>query len=638
MMPGEEVAKARKVLFGVAAAFAAMAIGAGCGREEPLKPGTELPPARVGVVRAEEGEVAQTAEATGTVQAVRVAEIAPKVMARVAAVYVREGQRVRRGQVLVKLDDADLVARLRQAEAAYRQAQERLREAVAARARVKLREADVKNAAAAVAQARAAEQAVAARVMLSYTVIRAPFDGVVSARMVDPGDMASPGVPVVRVEDDSLYRLVCAVPQSQGAGIGLGERVRCVIEALSAAPVDGTASEIVPAADAASRTLTVKVDLPRMAGLKTRLFGRMIFRIGSRRAILLPARAVFEHRGLTAVWAMREGRATLRVVKTGQRVGEKIEIISGVEPGDVVVADGSARLREGQPVEAVGGGAAGGKGGGGAMKPRQGQGQGQAVRELGLAGRLAKQFIDNKLTPIFVIGAVLAGIFATAVLPREEEPQIVVPMIDIFVGLPGATPKEVEERVVKPMEKILWEIKGVEFVYSTSVPGQGLVTVRFYVGQNEEDSLVKVYHRLFSRMHIMPPGATLPLVRMRTIYDVPVLALTLWGEGYDGFELRRIAAQLICDEIKSVREVNEAKIIGGLRRQIWVVLGASKLAGYGVTANQVFRMLQAANQEIEAGSFEQGNREIYVRAGRWLKSKEDVENVVVGVFGGGRFI
>ncbi len=253
---------------------------------------------------------------------------------------------------------------------------------------------------------------------------------------------------------------------------------------------------------------------------------------------------------------------------------------------------------------------------------------------LGAAGRVARAFITNKLTPILLLGSILAGVIAVTILPREEEPQIIVPMIDIFVGMPGARSKEVEERVVKPMEKLLWEIKGVEYIYSTSMPGQGMVTVRFYVGQDEEDSLVKVYHKLFSHLDMMPPGTTMPLVRLRTIYDVPVLALTIWGKGYDSFELRRIASQFLCDKIRSVREVNEAKIIGGRRRQIRVVLNPAALAAHNVSAGMVYQVLQSANQEITAGDLQEGNQELWVRAGGWLTSAEDVGAVVVGAYRG----
>ena len=129
---------------------------------------------------------------------------------------------------------------------------------------------------------------------------------------------------------------------------------------------------------------------------------------------------------------------------------------------------------------------------------------------IGISGKIARAFIKSKLTPLLVIAALLLGVFAVIVTPREEEPQIVVPMIDVFVSYPGASPKEVEERVTIPMEKLLWEIKGVEYVYSIVKPGSNMTIVRFYVGEKMEDSLVKLYNKLMSNYDIIPPGVPSP--------------------------------------------------------------------------------------------------------------------------------
>ena len=157
---------------------------------------------------------------------------------------------------------------------------------------------------------------------------------------------------------------------------------------------------------------------------------------------------------------------------------------------------------------------------------------------IGISGKIAKAFIKSKLTPLLVIAALLLGVFAVIVTPREEEPQIVVPMIDVFVSYPGASPKEVEERVTIPMEKLLWEIKGVEYVYSIVKPGSNMTIVRFYVGEKMEDSLVKLYNKLMSHYDIIPPGVSQPMVKPKSIDDVPILTLTLWSKqsqytGYD---------------------------------------------------------------------------------------------------------
>ena len=170
---------------------------------------------------------------------------------------------------------------------------------------------------------------------------------------------------------------------------------------------------------------------------------------------------------------------------------------------------------------------------------------------LGLAGRLAATFIPSKLTPLLIVGSIALGAFAVAALPREEEPQIIVPMVDVFVALPGASPAEVEQRVTRPMEKLLWEVPGVEYLYSTSSPGSSLIIVRFQIGSDLEQSLVRLHQKLLANSDRIPPGVSTPLVKPRCIDDVPVLALTLHSATQDHFTLRRLAAQLE-DAVKDI--------------------------------------------------------------------------------------
>ena len=150
-------------------------------------------------------------------------------------------------------------------------------------------------------------------------------------------------------------------------------------------------------------------------------------------------------------------------------------------------------------------------------------------RKIGIAGTLAKAFINSKLTPLVIISSILLGIAAVVALPREEEPQIIVPMVDIFVEMPGASAKEVEEQITRPMEKLLWEIPGVEYVYSTSSPGMSMAIVRFYVGQDEEESIVRLQSKLTANYDRIPWAASPPLIKPRYIDDVPILALTFLG-------------------------------------------------------------------------------------------------------------
>ena len=171
----------------------------------------------------------------------------------------------------------------------------------------------------------------------------------------------------------------------------------------------------------------------------------------------------------------------------------------------------------------------------------------------GAAGRLAAAFIDSKLTPLFILASMALGALAVVALPREEEPQIIVPMVDVFVEMPGASPADVEGRVTRPLEQLLWEVPGVEYVYSTSSPGQAMVIVRFKVGEPEEAALVRLNQKLAANADRIPPGVIGPLVKPRSIDDVPILAVTLWSDRYGDDQLRALAAQLR----DSIAEVDE---------------------------------------------------------------------------------
>jgi len=249
---------------------------------------------------------------------------------------------------------------------------------------------------------------------------------------------------------------------------------------------------------------------------------------------------------------------------------------------------------------------------------------------LGVAGKIARAWINSKLTPLFLGASLLLGLFSIWRLPREEEPQIIVPMIDVFVGMPGASPREVEERVTKPMEKLLWEIPGVEYIYSTSSPGQSLAIVRFRVGEDEEKSIVKLNQKMLANFDLIPPGATQPLVKPRSIDDVPILALTFSSSRYSGLELRRLAAQ-VHDTVKQVNNVSAVAIIGGERREVAVTLDESRLAAYSMTPLQVYQSLAASNQRLSSGKFSSGNREFLLETGEFLRCSDDVASVVVGV-------
>jgi multidrug efflux pump subunit AcrB len=251
----------------------------------------------------------------------------------------------------------------------------------------------------------------------------------------------------------------------------------------------------------------------------------------------------------------------------------------------------------------------------------------------GLAGRIAHAFIASKLTPLAIVAALLLGAFSIWQTPREEEPQIKVPMLDVMVQMPGASPAEVEQRATIPMEKLVREIPGVEYVYSISSPGLSLLIVRFYVGQKEEDAIVRTYNKLYSNFDRIPPGVSQPLIKVRSIDDVPILALTLWGKDYGPDRLRQVAGE-VEDRLKKIDDVAETKIIGGQPRKMRVILDPARLAAYGLTPAAIAMQLEAANRRSFAGSFARDNQEIQVEAGLFLATPEELQQVVVGVHGG----
>ncbi len=255
------------------------------------------------------------------------------------------------------------------------------------------------------------------------------------------------------------------------------------------------------------------------------------------------------------------------------------------------------------------------------------------MNRLGISGKIAKSFLKSKLTPLIVIASLLLGIFAVIVTPREEEPQIIVPMIDVMVAYPGASAKEVEQRVTGPMEKFLSEIKGVEYVYSVVKPGMNLTIVRFYVGENMEASLVKLYNKLMSHYDIIPPGVSQPLVKPKSIDDVPIATFTLWSDRYHGYELRRVAVEL-CDEIKKDKDVSETHVIGGQRRQIRILPDPAKMRAYHVASSQIMGTIHKANFILPSGAFSEGNKEYVVESGGFLKNSDEIGALVIGIFNG----
>jgi multidrug efflux pump subunit AcrB len=253
--------------------------------------------------------------------------------------------------------------------------------------------------------------------------------------------------------------------------------------------------------------------------------------------------------------------------------------------------------------------------------------------EVGTAGKVARFFIDSKLTPLIIIASILLGIAAVVALPREEEPQIIVPMIDIFVQMPGASAQEVEQRITSPMEKLLWEIPGVEYVYTTSSPGMSMAVVRFFVGEDEEKSIVRLQSKLMANYDRIPWAVAPPLIKPRYIDDVPILALTFWGPDVEHYMLRRVAAE-IETVVKRENNVSITTLIGGPQRKVRVLFDPVRLASVGLDLSRAAMMVQAANQEADAGTYPSQQGQVTVHVGGFLKTVDDVRRVVLGIHAG----
>jgi multidrug efflux pump subunit AcrB len=252
---------------------------------------------------------------------------------------------------------------------------------------------------------------------------------------------------------------------------------------------------------------------------------------------------------------------------------------------------------------------------------------------MGIAGRIARAFLRSKLTPLVTIASLAVGALAIFATPREEEPQISVPMIDVMAALPGASPTEVENLLTRPIEKLMWEVPGVEYVYAMATEGMTLVTVRFKVGESQDRAVSRVFTKLGAAADRAPPGAMPPLIKPHSIDDVPILALTLHGGGYSSNALRTMAAHL-ADELATIPDVARIDLIGGEPSQFRVTLDPARLAGSGVSPGEVTQALRAANVRLQAGEFASANQVFLVSVGAPISTVRDAGDVVIANRGG----
>ncbi len=256
---------------------------------------------------------------------------------------------------------------------------------------------------------------------------------------------------------------------------------------------------------------------------------------------------------------------------------------------------------------------------------------------LGISGRIVRNFLTTEITPLLALTGLLMGLFAVLVTPREEEPQINVTFANVFIPYPGASAREVESLVTTPAEQVVSEIEGVEHVYSASMPGLAVLTVRFEVGEPRTDAIVRLYNAFFSNQDWLPPGVGVgpPLIKPKGIDDVPIFAATLWSEdpGIGADELLRVA-HAVQSELQRVPGTRDIDVIGGPDRVVRVRFDPRRLAAYGLSLNDLRRALGTANASRDAGSVVQDNREILVQAGTFLATPEEVADLVVGLHQG----
>jgi RND family efflux transporter MFP subunit len=332
----------------LAALLAAAGLPAGCTDKHAPAAAPDLPVAAVRVQTVERKTHVATEEVIGTVRAKLRAVIEAKVSGTIRQMLVAPGQSVKAGELLARLDAREIQARLDQAQALREQADrdlERFRALLGQKA-ITRQEFDNVQARHRVATAAVTE----VETMLGYTRVTAPFDGLITRKHADVGDLAAPGKPLLEIEDTRALRLEADMPEAAIGGMALGARLRVRV-ATTNAEIEGVVSEIAPAADPLSRTFLVKLDLPAAPGLRAGQFGRVAVPVGESQALRVPAGAVVQRGQMELVFVVAGQRARLRLVKTGKRLGDDVELVSGVSAGEQVVVAGAASLADGQPVE-----------------------------------------------------------------------------------------------------------------------------------------------------------------------------------------------------------------------------------------------------------------------------------------------
>lgn len=336
-----------------------------CGKKEgPGHEAAKGPAIQVSVARVEKKDIPQYSEIVGSVRAIREAAVAAKIMGSVAELNFREGQRVKEGAILVEIDDRDINAQLQQAQAAvteaaaaYKNADINLKRMKALLEQKSATQQQVDNALMQFDMARArTEQAhanvQALKVALEYSRVAAPFDGVITEKSIEKGEMTAPGKVVFKITDDSSLRLETEVRESEIKGVRIGNMMQVKLEAIGMV-VKGKVSQIIPAGDPATHSFLVKIVLPKAEGLMSGMFGRALLETGATKALVVPKGALVEKGQLTGVFVIKENKAGYRMIKTGAAIGDRVEVLSGLTEGEELAVSNIDKLADGSPVEVI---------------------------------------------------------------------------------------------------------------------------------------------------------------------------------------------------------------------------------------------------------------------------------------------
>ncbi len=505
-------------------------------------------------------------EAVGTLKAASRSEISTKIMATIEQIHVSAGDFVNEGDLLVTLNTQELNARLNQAKEALSAAEAATSEAESDFQRtsrlldakaVSQREFDESQRRLKVAEAneRQAQQAAnEAEVLLSYSTIYATKSGRIVDRTAEPGDTAQPGKPILALYDSQSLRLETPVLEQLAVKLKVGQKLNVKIDSIGQ-QFTATIDEIVPQADAVSRSFLVKASLPPNDNLYQGMFGRLEIPAGSRRHLCLSTDAIIRIGQLEFVDVVQDdGSIQRRLIKTG-RLGmpgsnRGAQWCRGRRPGGVIsscwLGHGfdSGQFRSGSWNDGCWSGTVSETN---PASPLRSADEPQDTESLPFLTRVVSAFLRGDVAILFTVISLAIGGTALMLTPREEEPQIIVPMADLMIEAPGLSAGEIERQVTQPLEKLLYQIDGVEYVYSMSQSGRSVVTVRFYVGEDREDSLVKLYNKVNSNLDLIPPFVTHWIVKPIEIDDVPIVIATLWTDRvqrYGDHELHRIAQEL----------------------------------------------------------------------------------------------